>query len=74
MTFREGTTDLDTKTLDASGQASTSKSLLSSGVHTITAIYSGDANFAPSSMPIDVTVSGAPVDSADLSLGRRRTD
>ena len=68
VTFREGTTDLDTQTLDASGQASMSKSLLSPGVHTITAIYSGDSNFAPSSMPIDVTVSGAPADSADLSL------
>ena len=68
VTFREGTTDLGVQTLDASGKATISKSLISPGVHTVTAIYSGDSNFATSSMPIDVTVSGAAADSADLSL------
>src|SRR5262249_23454295 len=68
VVFREGTTDLDTKTLDGSSHASTSKPLLTPGVHTITAVYSGDSNFAPSSTEFDVTVSGAPPNSADLAL------
>ena len=43
----------------ATARRASSQSLLTPGVHTITAFYSGDSNFAPSSMPFDVTVAGA---------------
>ena len=44
VTFKENTTSLGTGTLDVSGVATYSTSLLSSGVHTITAEYGGRTN------------------------------
>src|SRR5205085_1369992 len=38
--------------LDASGQAAFSTSSLQRGSHTITAAYSGDANFMPATVPL----------------------
>ena len=49
VTFAEGTTVLGSGTLNASGQAAFSTSALGVGPHTITASYSGDGNFSPSS-------------------------
>lgn len=50
VTFRDGSTDLGTVSLNAAtGLATLSTSGLSVGNHTITALYSGDANFATSS-------------------------
>jgi hypothetical protein len=41
--FRDGATVIDTETLDASGQATFSTSSLSTGSHSMTAQYNGDA-------------------------------
>lgn len=46
VSFYSGTTLLGTKTLNSSGTASLSTSSLSIGSHTISAVYSGDTNFA----------------------------
>ncbi|MFO0907368.1 MAG: SBBP repeat-containing protein [Isosphaeraceae bacterium] len=67
VVFRKGSTALDTKNLNASGAASFNTSTLGTGVHTIIAEYSGDGNFAPSAMPVTVTV-GSPAPSADLNV------
>lgn len=45
MTFVDGATTLDTMQLDPSGQAAYTSNTLAAGKHTITALYSGDANF-----------------------------
>ncbi len=50
--FDDGTTQLATKTLDASGQATFTATSLSVGSHTITAFYGGDPNFLASTSPI----------------------
>jgi autotransporter-associated beta strand protein len=47
VTFKEGTNTLGTSSLNASGVATlTETSPLSAGMHSITAVYSGDSNFA----------------------------
>lgn len=56
VTFLEGSTVVGTATLDASGQATFSTSTLSSGSHTITARYDGDATFASSTSTVTVTI------------------
>lgn len=43
--FTDGTTQIGTAQLDATGKASVTVSSLSTGAHTISASYSGDANF-----------------------------
>ena len=48
VTFKDGATVLGTMTLDGSGQATFATSTLALGVHSITATYSGDANFIAS--------------------------
>src|SRR5207248_2620088 len=48
VTFFDGVTDLGTTTLDASGQASLNIASLPVANHTLSATYSGDANFNPS--------------------------
>ncbi len=49
VTFSDGATVLGTAPVNGSGQATLSTSTLAVGLHTITANYSGSANFAPSS-------------------------
>ena len=57
VNFKEGSTTLDTGTLDASGQATFITSNLSAGNHTVTAEYGGDGNFnASNSSPFTQTV------------------
>lgn len=51
VVFQDGSTTLGTATLDASGQASFSTAALGGGLHSISAAYSGDANFAPAMSP-----------------------
>jgi hypothetical protein len=46
VTFSDGSTTLGTGTLNTSGIANLATSSLAVGGHTITAVYSGDANFA----------------------------
>ena len=48
VTFSNGTTPLQTLTLDANGQATLSTAGLDVGSHAITASYSGDVNFTAS--------------------------
>ncbi len=59
--FQEDNTVLDRATLDPSGNATFSTDTLAVGSHTITASYSGDANFNPSTAtPLVHTVNPAP--------------
>jgi hypothetical protein len=58
VTFSDGTTAIGTVTLDASGVATLAPNL-SSGSHSIVAVYSGDATHSPStSQQISVTGTG----------------
>jgi hypothetical protein len=64
ITFKDGSTVLTTQTLSPSSggaaSASFTTSALAAGVHSLTASYSGDPNFAVSvSGPVSVTVGGA---------------
>ncbi|MDF2629722.1 MAG: Copper resistance protein CopC, partial [Symbiobacteriaceae bacterium] len=45
VSFKEGTTVLDTKTVNAEGKAYYAKSDFTVGTHNITAVYNGDGNF-----------------------------
>jgi len=67
VTLIDGATSVQTASLNASGDASFSPSTLSSGSHTLTAAYSGNADFlAAASMP--VALSTGPVAQADFTL------
>lgn len=59
VTFVDGTTTLGTGALNSSGQAIFSTSTLHAGSHTISASYSGDANFAASSSTLTQSVNQA---------------
>ena len=48
ITFSDGTTAIGTSTLDANGKGTLSLTSLSVGTHSISAAYSGDANFSGS--------------------------
>jgi hypothetical protein len=54
--FRDGTTVLGTGTLNASGQASFSSSILTLGNHSLTAEYTGNTNFSGSSATLTQTI------------------
>lgn len=47
LTFHDGAIVLGNSTLDANGKASLVTTRLSTGAHTVTATYSGDANYLP---------------------------
>ena len=64
----DGGTPLVTLDLTA-GQASFSTSTLSGGTHTLTAVYSGDANFNPSQAPVLTQVVYSVWMPADISVG-----
>jgi hypothetical protein len=67
VAFKDGGTSLGTPvTLNGSGVASFTTSTLSSGSHTITAVYSGDSNFATSTSAPLIQQVGAPTDSIKL--------
>jgi hypothetical protein len=51
VTFYDGATPLGTVPLNGSGQAMYNTSVLSVGVHSLTASYAGDAGHSPSSSP-----------------------
>ncbi len=60
VTFYDGSTALDTATLDGSGDASFTTSILTGGSHTITAVYGGDGNYNSSTLSaVDQTVNQA---------------
>jgi hypothetical protein len=52
VTFKDGATTLGTGTLNGSGVASFTTSALTAGVHSITAVYGGDANNATSTSAV----------------------
>jgi len=57
VTFFDGSTQIGTAVTLASGKASTSSTTLALGMHSLTAVYSGDANFAGSaSTAVTLTV------------------
>jgi hypothetical protein len=61
VTFRDGSTQLGTANLDASGQATYSTAALAVGTHPITASYSGDTAYAAStSSLVSQVVNAAP--------------
>jgi hypothetical protein len=66
VTFEDGTTTIGIGTLNASGQATLTTSSLTTGVHRITAVYSGDATFksSTSSPPLRQTVTQAGTSTA----------
>ncbi|PJD95947.1 MAG: hypothetical protein CK425_07315 [Parachlamydia sp.] len=51
VTFLAGTTPLGTGELDSTGHATFATSALAAGSHLITAVYSGDTNFASATSP-----------------------
>jgi Bacterial Ig-like domain (group 3)/Chitobiase/beta-hexosaminidase C-terminal domain len=60
VTFYDGTTSIGTANVDTAGTATFEITTLSTGIHSITAIYSGDINFKPSgSAPETVSVVNA---------------
>lgn len=80
ITFQEGATPLGTVALDASASASLVTGPLTAGVHSISALYSGDANFPPNfsaSLAIDVGTPdyavSIPSSSATISAGQSAT-
>src|SRR2546425_1074870 len=50
--FMDGTTTLGPASLNASGQATLTTSLLAAGTHSITAVYGGDSSFNGSTSPV----------------------
>lgn len=52
VTFKDGTKNLSTKTLNSSGQATFSTSSLSRGTHSITVVYGGSSSFLTSTSPV----------------------
>jgi hypothetical protein len=56
VTFFDGSTMLTTIPVDANGDAIYSTAVLSAGSHTITATYSGGANYANGSNSVTVTL------------------
>jgi ELWxxDGT repeat protein len=66
--FLDGSTDLGTVAVDATGVATLS-AILAAGNHSVTAVYSGDAAFAGSpSSPVTVTVT-QPAGAVDTTTG-----
>src|SRR5580692_735997 len=65
LTFQDGTSALGTATLSG-GRATITTSTLGGGVHSISAVYGGDANFAGSTSPVlaqtvaDFSLSASP--------------
>ena len=52
VTFKDGITTIGSGTLDATGHATLSISVLSADTHNITAVYLGDSSFNTSSSPV----------------------
>jgi len=66
VTFKDGGTAVGTGNVGASGIATFTTAALSSGSHTITAVYGGDSIFAGSTSAPLVQQVGAPADSVRL--------
>jgi hypothetical protein len=67
--FLDGSTVIASGTLDASGEAFFTTNSLSTGTHSITMVYGGDANFSGStSSAFTITVPGAPLTPTSTAL------
>jgi hypothetical protein len=66
VTFKDGSATLGSRSLDAGGVATFSIATLSAGTHHITAEYSGDAHFAPSTSQVVDQVVNKVATSTDL--------
>jgi hypothetical protein len=60
LTFGDGTTQIGTGTLNASGTATLATASLAVGSHAVTAAYSGDTNYSPSTSSAVSVVVSAP--------------
>lgn len=77
VTFYDGSTSLGTSSLSAAGTASITTSFAAVGMHNLTAVYLGDADFSPSTSPVyqetilapDFTISATPA-SASIYPGQ----
>lgn len=70
VTFKEGTVTLGSGAINSFGAATLTKSNLTTGTHSITAVYAGNASFNPSSQAIDHTVTvGAATTTAIVGWG-----
>jgi LPXTG-site transpeptidase (sortase) family protein len=70
--FFDGAIRLGTATLNASGQATLTTASLTTGSHTITAAYSGDANFGGSTSPGWIQVIEGPPSVLQITDGSGR--
>jgi hypothetical protein len=68
VSFMDGTATLATTNLDSTGAATFSPSGLSSGFHTITAVYGGDENFSGSTSPAIVQTVDQAASSTAISV------
>ncbi|MCK9915212.1 Ig-like domain repeat protein [Microbacteriaceae bacterium K1510] len=66
VTFKDGATTLGTGTLNGAGQTTFATSSLTVGAHSITAVYSGDANNAASTSAALTQAVGTALDSLKL--------
>jgi hypothetical protein len=66
ITFEDGSTQLSQVVLNANGQATFTTAAFTVGSHPISALYSGDVNFAPSTGSLTQTING-PIASLSLS-------
>jgi YVTN family beta-propeller protein len=66
VAFLDGTAQIGSSSLGANAQATFSTSSLAAGTHSITATYSGDANFAASASAMLLETVNAPL---DFSIG-----
>jgi sugar lactone lactonase YvrE len=69
VVFYDGATLLSTATIDPTGSVSYSTNALASGAHSITAVYSGDANFSSVTSAVTVVTVGAVPDFTISSAG-----
>ena len=74
VTFNDGATQIGTGSLNTSGTATFTTSSLGVGSHSVTAVYSGDANFSAStSAAVPVTVTAAAKIGSNTSLSASAT-
>jgi sugar lactone lactonase YvrE len=74
VTLLDGAAPLLTAPVSASGDSTFTTSSLFQGTHTLTAYYSGDANFTPStSAPNLITIGTAPPTTGDFALAATGT-
>src|SRR5262249_46571037 len=66
VTFKDGSTTLGTGILNGIGTAVFANSGLTSGLHSITAVYGGNSLYGASTSPVLSQSVGMPVDSAKL--------